>query len=325
MKHPFLGTIGKAMCLATALLASAAQAQGPSWPQKPITVIVPFPAGLVDANVRLITTRVAAILGQPLVIDNRPGAGQRIGTGALARAPKDGYTIGALTQAGLVVAPALLPTIAYDPAKDFSYLTMGYESAFVITTSPSSGIKNLRQLMNQAKASPGKYKFGSTGVGTGFHVWNEVFNHAAGIQLLHVPYKGEAGVLQDLVGNQIDMAFSSLSAKNLVDSGKLLALATTGDTRSAMFPETPTVKELGIPFSATTWLGFVTPAGVPAAVREKLTAAFHQAMLDPELVAKFEANGMLLRRISPAEFQAQVASETKWLKEIATQRSIHLE
>lgn len=319
MKRLFVWLATAACCLSAAVQAE------PAWPAKPITVIVPFPPGLVDSNVRLITTKVSAILGQPLVIENRPGAGQRIGTAALARAPKDGYIIGVLTQAGVVVAPALDAATQYDAIKDFTYLTMGYESAFFVTTSPASGFRNLRQLVDQAKAAPGKYKFGSTGAGTAFHVWGEVLNGAAGIKLMHVPYKGESPLLQDLVGGQIDVALSSLTAKNLIDTGKLVALATTGDKRSALFPDVPTAKEQGVPYSATSWLGFGAPAGIPGAVRERLVAAFHQAMQDPDIQARFNTNGLQLRRVGPADFQRQVVGEIARLKVVATEQGIRLE
>ncbi|AQV99365.1 ABC transporter substrate-binding protein (plasmid) [Cupriavidus necator] len=327
MKRPYAALRVAALGLA-AFAAAAVPAYShaePPWPSRPITVIVPFPPGPVDANVRILTTKVSAILGQPLVLENRPGAGQRIGGAALARAPRDGYTIGVITQAGAVVAPVLDATAQYDVRKDFTYLTMGYESPFIVTTPASSGIRTLRQLVEQAKAKPGAYKFGSTGTGTAFHIWGEAFNSTAGIKLLHVPYKGESPLLQDLVGGQVDMAFSSPTVRNLVESGKLVALATTGDTRAPQFPNVPTVREQGVPFSAVSWLGFGAPAGIPGAVRDRLVAAFHEAMRDPQVQATFLANGLQLQPTSPEQFRQQVNSETARLKTMVTSLGIRLE
>ncbi|QOT82137.1 Bug family tripartite tricarboxylate transporter substrate binding protein [Cupriavidus basilensis] len=327
MKHlPFrLRLVALGLSAVAALGAPASSQAEPPWPARPIAVIVPFPPGPVDVNVRILTTKVSAILGQPLVLENRPGAGQRIGGAALTRAPRDGYTIGVVTQAGLVVALVLDATTQYDVHKDFTYLTMGYESPFVITAPASSGIRTLGQLVDQAKAKPGIVKFGSTGAGTAFHIWTEAFNGAAGIQLLHVPYKGESPLLQDLAGGQVDMAFSSPTMRNLVDAGKLVALATTGERRASLFPGVPTVREQGIPYTAVSWLGFGAPAGIPDAVRDRLVTAFHQAMRDPQVQATFKANGLQLLPTSPEAFRKQVASEISRMKELVAAQGIRLD
>lgn len=296
-----------------------------NFPDKPITVIVPFPPGIVDGYARLVATKAGAILGQPMVIRNQAGAGQRIGTDALAKSPKDGYTIGVITNAGVVSGPALAANVPYDPVKDLGYLTMVFESHYLINTQPASGIKTLPQLVQLAKASPGKYKFGSTGMGTGFHLATEQFVHSAGVQMLHVPYRGESPLLTDLIGGQVEMAFSSMASRAMAEQGKLVPLAYTGEKRSPLMPNVPTVKELGIPHISSGWLGFAVPAGVPAAVRDKLIAALTTAVKDPEVVANFTNGGGEPRGLSGDAFAARAKQELDDLRELNKQLKITLE
>ncbi len=306
------------------LWAGIAGAQA-NFPDKPITVIVPFPPGIVDGYARLVANKAGAILGQPMVIRNQAGAGQRIGTDALAKSPKDGYTIGVITNAGVVSGPVLAPNVPYDPVKDLGYLTMIFESHYLINTQPASGIKSLQQLVQQAKAAPGRLKFGSTGMGTGFHLATEQFVHSAGVQMLHVPYRGESPLLTDLIGGQVEMAFSSMASRALAEQGKLAPLAYTGEKRSALLPNVPTVKELGIPHVSSGWLGFAVPAGVPATVRDKLIAALTAAVKDPEVVTNFTTGGGEPRNLSGDAFASRVKRELDDLRELNKQLKITLE
>jgi len=316
----------KSICaLGAALLAATgAVAQG-SYPDKPITLIVPFPPGIVDANARMIATKAAALLGQTIVVKNLAGAGQRIGTDALAKAPKDGYTVGVVSNAGVVSAPALGARIGYDAVADFAYLSMGFESHFLINTHPGTGIDSLRELVARAKATPEKVRFGSTGVGTGFHVATDQFLKAAGMKIEHIPFNGESPLLQNLAGGQVEMAFSSLASRNIAATGKLRMLAYTGETRSKLLPQVPTVKELGIPHVSSGWLGFAAPAGIPADVRQKLVQAFQAAARDPEIVAKFEAMGIEPRSLAGEDFAARVKQEIDLLRELNKDLKISLD
>jgi tripartite-type tricarboxylate transporter receptor subunit TctC len=311
--------------LAAALLPLAAAALAQGYPDKPITLIVPFPPGIVDANARLIATKASALLGQPIVVKNMAGAGQRIGTDALAKAPKDGYTIGVVTNAGVVSAPALGAKISYDAVADFTYLAMGLESHYLINTHPGTGINTLGELVARAKATPDKVRFGSTGVGTGFHVATEQFLRAAGMKTEHIPYNGESPLLQNLAGGQVEMAFSSLASRNLAEAGKLKMLAYTGDSRSNLLPAVPTAKELGIPHVSSGWLGFAAPAGLPADVRQKLVQAFQTAARDPEIMAKFEGMGMEPRSLSGDAFAARVKKEIEELRDLNKELKISLD
>jgi tripartite-type tricarboxylate transporter receptor subunit TctC len=301
--------------LLAALWAGMAGAQG-SYPDKPINVIVPFPPGIVDGYARLVASKASAILGQPLVIRNQAGAGQRLGTDALAKSPKDGYTIGVVTNAGVVSGPVLASAVPYDPIRDLNYLTLIFESHYLVNTHPASGIKTLGQLLDRAKASPGKLNFGSTGMGTGFHTAAEQFLKAADIKLTHVPYKGESPLITDLIGGQVDMAFSSMASRAMAEQGKLVMLAYTGEKRSPLIPNVPTVRELGIPHVSSGWLGFALPAGVPAPVREKLIAALTAAVNDPEVVANFTRGGGEARSLSGEAFESRVRRELDEMREL---------
>ena len=314
----------RAMVLLGCLSMGVAWAQS-NYPDKPITVIVPFPPGIVDGYARLVATKAGAILGQPMVFRNQAGAGQRIGTDALAKAPKDGYTIGVITNAGVVSGPALAANVPYDPIRDLSYLTQIFESHYLINTHPGSGIKTLRQLIDQAKAAPGKIKFGSTGMGTGFHLATEQFVASAGLKALHIPYKGESPMLTDLMGGQVDFAFSSMATRSMAESGKLVMLGFTGEKRSALLPNVPTVKELGVNYTSSGWLGFAAPAGLPPAVREKLISALRAAVNDPEVVAAFTKGGGEPRNLSGDEFGARVKRELDELREMNKELKITLE
>lgn len=310
--------------LLISLWTAIAGAQG-TYPDKPINVIVPFPPGIVDGYARLVATKASAILGQPMVIRNQAGAGQRIGTDALAKSPKDGYTIGVITNAGVVSGPVLANAVPYDPIKDIGYLTMIFESHYLINTHPASGIKTLAQLLDKAKAAPGKLNFGSTGMGTGFHTATEQFVKTASIQMTHVPYKGESPLLTDLLGGQVDMAFSSMASRAMAEQGKLVMLAYTGEKRSPLIPQVPTVKELGIAHVSSGWLGFAVPAGVPAPVRDKLIAALTAAVNDPEVVANFAKGGGEPRSLSGDAFAARVRRELDEMRELNKELKLTIE
>ena len=260
-----------------------------------------------------------------MVIKNQAGAGQRIGTDALAKSPKDGYTIGVITNAGMVSGPVLASNVPYDPIKDIGYLTMIFESHYLVNTHPASGIKTMAQLLDKAKAAPGKLNFGSTGMGTGFHTATEQFVKNANIKMTHVPYKGESPLLTDLIGGQVDMAFSSLASRAMAEQGKLVMLAYTGDKRSPLLPNVPTAKELGIAHVSSGWLGFAVPAGVPAPVRDKLIAALTAAVNDPEVVANFTKGGGEPRSLSGDAFAARVKRELDDMRELNKELKITLD
>lgn len=304
-----------------ALAASAGllggPARGQTWPDKPITVIVPFPPGAVDGLARLVGARASALLGQPLVYRNVAGAGQRIGIEQVARAPKDGYTLGVITNSGFVVGPVLAARASYDPIQDFTAISRCTEAGYVLAVRADLGVRSVADLLARARARPGDLRVGSAGIGSAMHLLAEQMMAAARIQLNHVPYKGEAPMVTDLVGGQIDLAFTTTAGGRAhIDSGKLTALATSGTERSPAFEQLPTLRESGVQATSSAWLGFAAPAGIPAPVRDRLVAAFSQAARDPEVVAAIQRIGSVPKELSGEAFAAAVRQEVSELREL---------
>jgi len=295
---------------------AGAWAQSGAYPERPVTVIVPFPPGGVDSLVRLVGDKAAAVLGQPFVYRNQPGAGGRIGTEALARAPKDGYTIGVATVSGLVTIPALAASPPYDPVADFSHLVMVLEGPYLIVAHPGSGVRSVQQLVEHAKAEPGRLRIGSTGVGSGTHLVIERLMAAAGVRLVHVPYKGEAPLTTDLAGGHIELAVTNTASLPLIDAAKLVLLAVASDKRVASLPGTPTVMEAGLDMATAGWLGFAAPAGIPAEVRDKLMDAFVRAARDTDVKSALTRAGNEPVELAGEAFKALVRSEFDRLREL---------
>ena len=313
----------KLLAFGAALSAGAGAAWLPrsvgaqSWPDRPITIVVPFPPGAVDALARLIGTKASAALGQPFVYRNVAGAGQRIGTEQVARAPRDGYTLGVVTTTGFVVGPVLASKASYDPLTDFTPITMCTEAPYLLVARADAGVRSVADLIARAKAQPEALRIGSAGIGSAAHLMAEQLMAAAGIRLNHVPYKGEAPVITDLVGGQIDIAFAtSAGTRAHLGSGKLVVLGLTAAERSAAWPEVPTLREGGANIVVSSWLGFVAPAGIPAGVRERLLSAFSSAARDPEVATAVARIGSQARELSGDAFAAQVRREVTDLREL---------
>jgi tripartite-type tricarboxylate transporter receptor subunit TctC len=303
----------------------AARAQD-RYPSRPITLIVPFPPGIVDSKARIVAGKVAEILGQPLVVENKAGAGQRIGTLALARAPRDGYTIGVITQAGAVMAPAIDPaSLKYDYQKDFQYLTFGYAGPFMLATHAKSGFRTMKEFVALARSRPGQLKFSSSGVGTSYHVWSEVFFDKAGVQLLHVPYRGAAQAQTDLIGGQVDVMLTSAGAYGEVNAGLLMPLGVSSEVRLPALAQVPTFRELGIDIAFESWLGFAAPAGIPAQALERLNAAFKQALENRDVREKIGGDGSEVRYTTPAEFTRVIEGEVRTVAEINKRLKLELQ
>jgi tripartite-type tricarboxylate transporter receptor subunit TctC len=313
----------KLLAFGAALSAGAVAAWLPrsvgaqSWPDRPITIVVPFPPGAVDALARLIGTKASAALGQPFVYRNVAGAGQRIGTEQVARAPRDGYTLGVVTTTGFVVGPVLASKASYDPLTDFTPITMCTEAPYLLVARADAGVRSVADLIARAKAQPEALRIGSAGIGSAAHLMAEQLMAAAGIRLNHVPYKGEAPVITDLVGGQIDVAFATTAGSRAqLSTGKLVVLGLTAAERSPAWPDVPTLKEGGASIVVSSWLGFVAPAGIPAGVRERLLSAFSSAARDPEVAAAVARIGSQARELSGDAFAAQVRREVTELREL---------
>ncbi|MBD8658008.1 tripartite tricarboxylate transporter substrate binding protein [Oxalobacteraceae sp. CFBP 13730] len=299
-----------------ALTPLAAQAQ--AFPTKAITIIVPFSAGgTTDILARVLGQFISKDLGQPVIIDNRAGAGGNIGTQLVARAAPDGYTILMGTVGTHAINQSLYPKLAFDPIKDFAPLTRVALVPNLLVANPAQPFKTVKELMAYAKANPGKVTFGSSGSGTSIHLSGELFKQMAGVDIQHVAYKGSAPAVNDLLGNHIAIMFDNMpSAIGHVKAGKLRPLAVTTAQRSPALPDVPTIAEAGVPgYEATSWFGLLAPAGTPAPVVTKLNAAILKALADPDVKKKLLEQGAEPAGETPAQFAAFIASETvKWGK-----------
>jgi tripartite-type tricarboxylate transporter receptor subunit TctC len=305
-----------ARCARAAVIAActcappAALAQ--SYPTHPIRMIVPYPAGgSVDLLGRAIADRISVPLGQPVVADNRVGATGAIAHQILAAAPADGYTIGMSGTSPLVLAPFQIRNLPYDPTKDFAYLACPGTTPFVLDVHPSLPVKNVQELVAYAKANPGKLNFGSAGMGNSAHLSAELFKRATGIDMVHVPYKGNALAMQDLVAGNIQVLFDPVQTSiPQIAAGKVRPLAVTSKARFADLPNVPTVAESGYPsYEFVVWYALLAPAGTPAPIVTRLNAEINKAVGDPEMKKKFAALGADLTESKPDECAAFVKGE----------------
>jgi len=304
-------TIAAALC---ALAVAPAVAQ--PYPNRPIKIIVPFPPGGTDVMLRMIADRLALLLGQPVVVENRPGgAGGSIGAKAAASADPDGYTLFFTTPGPLTIGPAINANLGYDPVKSFTPIAMVSSSPIALVVNPEVPVKSVLELVAYAKANPGKLHFPSPGYGTQPHLLGEMFKSAATIAIVHVPYRGSAPSVTDLIAGQVQLYFDNLrNLLSFVQAGKLRALAVTSDARDQQVPDLPTMAETGFPsVVANYWNGVLAPAGTPAGIVARLNAALNEALKSPELRSSLTALGAEPQGGSAEEFAAFIALEArKW-------------
>ena len=303
----------------TLVLADPAGAQ--EFPVKPIKLIVPFPAGGPnDIIARTVGQRMSELLNQPVLIDNRAGAGGVLGTDAVAKAEPDGYTI-AITSAGaLAISTSLQEKVPYDPLKDFAHITLVAKVPELLVVATSVPASNMRELIALAKSKPGQLNFASSGAGSMPHLAGELLKLTAQIDIVHVPYRGAAPAVNDLLGQQVQMAFLDLPVLlPQVEAGKLKAIAIGSTERTSALKDVPTTAEVGLPqIQAENWYGMVAPRGTPPAIIAKLHQAALEAMRSPEVKDKLAGQGAILVGNSPEEFAAYIKSEIeKWAKVVA--------
>jgi len=301
--------------LAILSLAFAANAYGQdAWPTRPVRMILPFPpGGGTDILGRLIAERLSASIGQPVVTENRGGAGGNVGAEAAARSAPDGYTI-VLVAPSLAISPTLYSKINYDPVKDFAPISLVATVPNVMVTQPSLP-GQLQEFIAFAKAKPGALNFGSGGAGTSNHLAGELFNIVIGAKLVHVPYKGVNLAMQDVLAGNVHLVFIGIpAAAPHIRAGKLRALAVVAPQRSSALPEVPTVAEAGLKdFEVTTWYGVLAPAGTPQPVVRRLNAELVKVMHAPEMKEKLTATGTEPLTSTPEEFAAYIKREmAKW-------------
>jgi tripartite-type tricarboxylate transporter receptor subunit TctC len=302
-----------AMFLAAAGLAAHAQ-----YPNKPIRIIVPFaPGGNVDITARLVAPALQEILGQPVVVENKPGAGGTIGADQVVKSAPDGYTLLMGSNSTFSVAPSLYPRNPYNPLRDFAPVSMIASAPFVLVTNPGVAAKDARELVALAKSEPGKLTMSSAGTGSSNHLVGELFQEISGTKFTHVPYKGSGQALTDLMGGQVQLHFDQItSAASHIQAGKLKPLLVTAPVRVKMLPDIPTAAEAGYPsFEATNVTGLIAPAGTPRDVIEKLNAATQKAIAQPAIREKFAGIGAEATGGTPEQFAAYIRDDlSKWTR-----------
>ena len=293
--------------LALAGVTSITAAQNTNaYPTKPITMIVPFPpGGVTDLVARELAKRLSEGLGQPVVVDNRAGAGGNIGTAVLARAQPDGYTLGVMTVSAMSIAPHIQKALSFVPAKDFTPITNIVNTPGAVLAGIKTPYNSLPDLVKAAKAQPGKISYASVGLGSLPHLIAEKLSLDAGISMVHIPYKGAAPAMQDLLAGVVDLSFESALTNTVANynAGRLKVLATTGSKRVPILSNIPTVSESGYPgFVAQGWCGFFGPAGLPPAVTKRLNEIATSMLRDKAVVEKFDNLGIQADPLTPEQF-----------------------
>lgn len=312
-----------------ALIAASAAAQAQAWPERPVRLVVPFPAGgATDLVARVIAQRVSKDIGQQVIVDNKAGAGGTIGSAEAAKATADAYTLLLTTSSTHAISPHLMTRLPYDPIKDFTPIAHLADAASVLLVTLSLPVKTVPELIAYAKKHPGQLNYASSGNGTIVHLTTEAFKAQAGIFITHVPYKGTALAIPDVIAGSVPVLIDSIpSGMPHVKSGRLRALAVTGDKRSALAPELPTVAEAGLPgFSSVTWFGLYAPRGMKADLVVRVHEAFAKAAHSPEVVESLAKLGVEPAPPgTPAQFAEMVSADSQRWARIIRERKITLE
>jgi len=308
---------GLVVVAASVIGAQVAFAQA-TYPSRPVRVVVPFPAGgTTDILARAAAQKLSETWGQQAIVDNRPGAGGNIGSELVAKSPPDGYTLLMGTVGTHAINSSLYPKMPYDHVKDFVPVILVAGVPNVLVVNPSLPVNSVQELIAYAKANPGKLNFASSGSGTSIHLSGELFKTMTGVQMTHIPYKGSAPALTDLIGGQVQLMFDNLpSSLAFIKAGKLRALAVTSTTRSAALPDVPTIAESGVPgFEASSWFGLLAPAGTPRDIVTKINADTQKWLASPDAKEKLAAQGALAAGGSPEDFARHIQAETaKWAR-----------
>jgi tripartite-type tricarboxylate transporter receptor subunit TctC len=308
-------------CIAIIALAAASlvslDARAQDWPSKPVTIIVPFVAGgTTDIVARILAQALSDRLHQTVLVENVGGAGGTLGAGNAARAPADGYTIFMATVAH-TMAPGIYKKLSYDFEKDFEPITIAASVPNILIVNPALPVKSVAELIAYIKANPGKVNYGSAGVGSTEHMSGALFRSLAGLDIVHVPYRGGAPMLADLVAGHIQMSIeTSGAATPFIKGGQVRALAVSPAKRSALFPDLPTLAETGLAgYDVTTWYGILVPKGTPPAIRTKLFSEIAEILKEPAIVARLGEIGAEPGGVPPEQFAAFIRAETeKWMK-----------
>lgn len=316
--------VGASVFLASMFVSSAMAA----YPEKPITLVVPYPAGgATDTLARKLAEPLSKALGQNVLVENKAGAGTAIGATAVARSPADGYALLISSNTTFTVNPALKSKLQYDPAKDFEGIGVIGTSPLVLLANPSLPANNVQELVALAKKEPGKLSFGSFGNGTTSHLAGEMFKVMAGVDIVHVPYKGSAPAMNDLIGGQIPLTFdTNVASMPQLAAGKVKAIAITAKERYPQMPNVPTMAESGYPeYEMVPWVVIVAPKGLPDDVRKKLSSALESVMKQPTVQADMTKAGLVVNLEPGSAYTERVAKELPLLKEYVKKANIPVE
>ncbi len=314
------------LLLAAACAMSAAHAQ--PYPRRPVTLVVPFPPGAAtDAFARVISRRMADELGQQIVVMNRDGAAGLIGSELVARAAADGYTLLWGTSSGMAIMPALKQKMPFDPLRDFAPISLGAKLAYVLVLHPSVPANNVKELIALAKARPGKLNFASAGTGGAPHLAGELFKTMAGVNIVHIPYRGTALFATDLVAGQVDLAFASpVTTLPFTRNGRLKPIGVTVSSRIDVYPDVPTIAEAGLPgYELTQWYAMLAPAHTPADIIGILNTAMRKALDDPDVKKRLTSEGGLPSPTSPQGLTDFIRNETATYEKIIKSAGIKTE
>ena len=308
------------------LLLAAPLSMAQAWPTRPIRLVVPFPpGGLIDNMARLVGSRLSQELGQPGVIDNKPGAGGNVGAAEVARAPADGYTL-LMASPALTISPAIYKNLPYQPSQLAPVALLG-RVPNVLLVNPASGIGKVQDLVGRAKAKPGQLNYASNGNGTSLHLSAELFKRRSETFITHVPYRGAAAAITALLSGEVDMMFDNLpSAIGQIQAGKLRALAVTTAQRSTALPDVPTLAEAGMEgFNVSAWFGVAAPAGLPAPVATRLADALQKVVQQPEVAAAMQRQGADPAFMDAASAAAALNTDAAQWKQVAAFAKIQLD
>lgn len=304
------------LLLSVLALAASGLAHAQAWPSKPVRIVVPVsPGGTTDILARAVGQALSQALGQPFVVDGKPGAAGAIGSLEVARAPADGYTLLVATSSTHAVAPALSTQLRYNAVDDFTPIALLAESNNVLLVSPTIDVKDMKDLLALARRKPGYLNYSSSGIGSFGHLTFELFKTQAGVFLTHIPYKGTGASISDLMTGTVHMAVDALpSGLAHVKEGRLRGLAVTGPRRSPLAPEVPTIAESGLPgFSVLSWFGLYGPRGMPPQLVRRINEEVNKVLQSPEIRSRFAGLGIEPARGSPSDFAAMVANDTaRW-------------
>lgn len=310
--------------LSLAIASATPLLHAQTWPSKPVRLVVPFaPGGSTDVVARMLGQKLTEAWGQPVVVDNRAGAGGNLGADAVAKAAPDGHTL-LFASGSITINPSIYNTMPFDTVRDLTPITNVASGPMLLVVNDKSPWRSVKDLIRDAKANPGKVNFGSAGIGSQIHLAAENFADAAGIEITHVPYKGEALSYNDLMSQQIQMMVGNIAAASaLLGPGRLRALAVTGTTRSPLLPDVPTVAESGLPrFENTGWFGLLGPAGLPKAIVDKIYQDSLRAMSDTQIVGRLYVAGMKPVLNKPEELAMQMDAELKHWAQVVKNRKI---